>query len=78
MWWWMFNFVFSLYQWTPLHRAVEYRVPDLVRCLVDRGADVDIKDYRGGVSNVYSDDRYNQTHLHRTYKLPEVGGAFRR
>ena len=28
------------------------------------------------VSNVYSDDRYNRTRLHGTYKLPEVGGDF--
>ena len=32
----------------------------------------------GRVSNVYLDDRYNRTHLRRTYKLPEVGGDFRR
>lgn len=28
------------------------------------------------VSNVYSDDRYNQTRLRHMYKLPEVGGLY--
>jgi len=29
-------------------------------------------------SNVCSDDKYNRTRLRRTYKLPKVGGDFRR
>ena len=32
----------------------------------------------GRVSNVHSDDRYNQMCLRRMYKLPEVDGAFDR
>jgi len=40
----MFNFVLSLYQWTPLHWAAYYGKFDAVRILSEKGAHVNIQD----------------------------------
>ena len=39
--------VCSSHQETPLHKAAYHGQEDSVRCLVDKGADVNIKDGKG-------------------------------
>ena len=45
-----FCLIYSPHQWTPLHLATGAGHVDIVRCLVDKGADPNIKDKQYGVS----------------------------
>ena len=45
------SYFISLHQMTPLHVAVERALTEIVKFLVDRGADITIKDYNG--VNIY-------------------------
>ena len=40
-------FINSPHQWTPLHQAALGDHVDTVRCLVDKGADINLEDRRG-------------------------------
>jgi len=35
------------YYLTPLHRAISFKHPDMIRLLIEKGADVDMKNTRG-------------------------------
>ena len=37
----------SLYQWTPVYMAAEGGNIEIVRCLIDKGADINVKDNNG-------------------------------
>ena len=41
------KYLSPLHQWTPLYMAAEGGHEEMVRCLVDEGADINIKDENG-------------------------------
>ena len=45
-----YTWFLSFHQWTPLHEAAKRGNYDVVRCLVEKGADVNIKWEEDGVS----------------------------
>ena len=53
--WWNIPILFSALQMTPLHWAAEKGHANTVHCLVEKGADINIKDGSGvsGLSCIY-------------------------
>ena len=69
----MMNLVYSSHQWTPLHFAAREGHVDIVRYLVDKDADLNIKNEDGVSEREYTADCKLVLLIRVCFHLPNKG-----